>query len=72
MNEHNANVDAHRLRALVVEDEWPARNYLVELIEAKKAAGTALLGIFHDIDVRDRVATRIVDVTGFATRRDAA
>ena len=26
--------DARRLRALVVEDEWPTRNYLVELIEA--------------------------------------
>ncbi len=48
------------------------RAAVVELIEAKKAAGTALLGIFHDLDVRDRVATRIVDVTGFATRRDAA
>ena len=48
------------------------RAAVIELIEAKKAAGTALLGIFHDIDVRDRVATRIVDVTGFATRRDAA
>jgi len=48
------------------------RTAVVELIEAKKAAGTALLGIFHDIDARDRVATRIVDVTGFASRRDAA
>ena len=48
------------------------RAAVVELIDAKKAAGTALLGIFHDIDVRDRVATRIVDVGGFATRRDAA
>ncbi len=27
-----------RLRALVVEDEWPARNYLVELIEASGLA----------------------------------
>lgn len=26
--------DAPHLRALVVEDEWPARNYLVELIES--------------------------------------
>jgi hypothetical protein len=26
--------DARRLRALVVEDEWPTRNYLVELIES--------------------------------------
>jgi alpha-D-ribose 1-methylphosphonate 5-triphosphate synthase subunit PhnL len=48
------------------------RAAVVELIEAKKAAGTALLGIFHDLDVRDLVATRIVDVTGFAARREAA
>ena len=27
-----------RLRALVVEDEWPARNYLVELLEASGLA----------------------------------
>ena len=26
------------LRALVVEDEWPARNYLVELLETSRAA----------------------------------
>ena len=49
------------------------RAAVVELIEAKKAAGTALLGIFHDGDVRDLVATRIVDVGGFgATGRAAA
>jgi DNA-binding LytR/AlgR family response regulator len=29
---------APRLRTLVVEDEWPARNYLVELIEGSKLA----------------------------------
>ena len=28
----------NRLRALVVEDEWPARNYLVELIESSGLA----------------------------------
>ena len=27
-----------RLRALVLEDEWPARNYLVQLIEATQLA----------------------------------
>jgi len=26
------------LRALVVEDEWPARNYLVELLESSGLA----------------------------------
>jgi alpha-D-ribose 1-methylphosphonate 5-triphosphate synthase subunit PhnL len=44
------------------------RAAVVDLIEAKKAAGTAIVGIFHDDDVRERVATRIVDVTRFAAR----
>ena len=30
--------EAQRLRALVVEDEWPTRNYLVELIEGTRLA----------------------------------
>jgi two-component system, LytTR family, response regulator LytT len=30
--------DVAPLRALVVEDEWPARNYLVELLEMSRAA----------------------------------
>jgi len=33
-----ADVQDTRLRALVVEDEWPARNYLVELLHASKLA----------------------------------
>lgn len=47
------------------------RAAVVDLIEAKKAAGTAIVGIFHDEDVRERVATRIVDVTRFAPARAA-
>jgi alpha-D-ribose 1-methylphosphonate 5-triphosphate synthase subunit PhnL len=42
------------------------RAAVVDLILAKKRRGTALLGIFHDEDVRDRVADRIVDVTRFS------
>ncbi|PLX38258.1 MAG: phosphonate C-P lyase system protein PhnL [Hyphomicrobiales bacterium] len=42
------------------------REAVVRLIDEKKAAGTAILGIFHDEDVRDRVADRVVDVTRFA------
>lgn len=42
------------------------RAAVVQLIEASKRAGVAILGIFHDEDVRDRVADRIVDVTAFA------
>lgn len=48
------------------------REAVVELMEAKKAAGVGLLGIFHDADVRDRVASRIVDVSAFAAGRAAA
>ena len=33
--------DAPRLRALIVEDEWVARNYLAELLEASRLAETA-------------------------------
>ncbi|HEV8548925.1 MAG TPA: hypothetical protein VGQ57_07855 [Polyangiaceae bacterium] len=32
------HADGARLRALVVEDEWPARNYLVELLEGTGVA----------------------------------
>jgi alpha-D-ribose 1-methylphosphonate 5-triphosphate synthase subunit PhnL len=42
------------------------RAAVVDLIETKKRRGVALIGIFHDEDVRDRVADRIVDVTAFA------
>jgi len=48
------------------------RAVVVELIREKKAAGTALLGIFHDQDVRAEVADRIIDVSEFAATRDAA
>ena len=37
-----------------------------------KANGTALLDIFHDADVRDAVADRIIDVSRFATAAVAA
>ena len=48
------------------------RDVVVELIAAKKATGVALLGIFHDLDVRDAVADRVIDVTAFAAGRIAA
>jgi alpha-D-ribose 1-methylphosphonate 5-triphosphate synthase subunit PhnL len=44
------------------------RDVVVAMIAEKKAAGVALLGIFHDEDVRQQVADRIVDVTAFAPR----
>jgi alpha-D-ribose 1-methylphosphonate 5-triphosphate synthase subunit PhnL len=47
------------------------RDAVVDLITARKAAGTAFVGIFHDEDVRVRVADRIIDVAGFAARQAA-
>ena len=47
------------------------RAVVVEMIAEKKRAGVALLGIFHDEEVRIEVADRIVDVTLFAPRKAA-
>ncbi|MEL6819538.1 MAG: phosphonate C-P lyase system protein PhnL [Pseudomonadota bacterium] len=47
------------------------RQVVIEMIAAKKAQGVALLGIFHDADVRDAVADTIVDVTQFTSRQAA-
>ena len=48
------------------------RAVVVELIAEKKAKGTALIGIFHDEEVRDAVADRILDVSAFSPRKAAA
>lgn len=48
------------------------RAVVVEMIRAKKAAGVALLGIFHDEEVREAVADRILDVSQFSPRKAAA
>jgi DNA-binding LytR/AlgR family response regulator len=40
--------ESGRLRALVVEDEWPTRNYLVELIEATRVA--AVVGAVASVE----------------------
>ena len=47
------------------------RDVVCEMIEAKTAAGTAVLGIFHDAAVRERIATRIIDVSAFSARKAA-
>ncbi|MHB0951314.1 MAG: phosphonate C-P lyase system protein PhnL [Allorhizobium sp.] len=48
------------------------RAVVVEMIQAKKAAGVAMLGIFHDEEVREAVADRILDVSEFSPRKAAA
>lgn len=41
------------------------RDTVLELIVEAKARGTALVGIFHDVDVRDAAADRQIDVSTF-------
>ncbi len=47
------------------------RAVVIDLINEKKKTGVAILGIFHDEDVRDAVADRVIDVTHFAGRSAA-
>lgn len=60
--------------ALMLLDEPTAsldaanRAAVVGLINERKAQGKALLGIFHDEDVRNRVADRLIEITSFAPR----
>ncbi|AVA19867.1 MULTISPECIES: phosphonate C-P lyase system protein PhnL [unclassified Rhizobium] len=60
LDEPTASLDA-RNRAVVVD-----------MIEEKKKAGVALLGIFHDEEVREAVGSRILDVSQFSPRKSAA
>jgi alpha-D-ribose 1-methylphosphonate 5-triphosphate synthase subunit PhnL len=61
-------------RDIVLLDEPTAaldavnRDVVVALMGEAKARGATLLGIFHDDDVRARVADRTVDVSSFAAR----
>ncbi|MCS0501436.1 phosphonate C-P lyase system protein PhnL [Ancylobacter mangrovi] len=54
MDEPTASLDAANSRVVV------------ELIGEKKRAGVAILGIFHDAQVREAVCDRVIDVTEFA------
>ena len=47
------------------------REVVIELIEDCKSRGAAVLGIFHDDDVRTRVADRIIDVARFQPKAAA-
>jgi alpha-D-ribose 1-methylphosphonate 5-triphosphate synthase subunit PhnL len=42
------------------------RAVVVDLIDAKKSAGVAMLAIVHDDEIRHAIADRVVDVTTFA------
>lgn len=41
------------------------RQTVIELIQEAKERGTAIVGIFHDTEVRDAVATRLLDMDRF-------
>ena len=47
------------------------REVVLTLIEAAKARGAAIVGIFHDAAARNRVCDRVVDVTAFTPERAA-
>ena len=65
-------------RPLLLLDEPTAsldaenRAVVAELVREKLRAGAGVLGIFHDSEMRDAVATRVVDVTRFAPQARAA
>ncbi len=61
---------AHPYPALLLDEPTASldpvnREVVLSLIEAAKARGAAIIGIFHDAGARDRVCDRVVDVTGF-------
>lgn len=64
-------------RPLLLLDEPTAsldadnRRVVVELIGERKRRGIAMIGIFHDEDVREAVADRIVDIRNFAASQAA-
>ncbi|MEN3794084.1 phosphonate C-P lyase system protein PhnL [Fulvimarina sp. MAC3] len=48
------------------------REVVCQMIEERRVSGTAILGIFHDGDVRAALAPRFIDVSHFSSRRKAA
>ena len=62
---------AHPYPALLLDEPTASldaanRDTVLDLILEAKARGAAIVGIFHDADVRDRVADRTLDVSRFA------
>ncbi len=64
---------AHAYPALLLDEPTASldatnRETVLFLIEEAKASGAAIVGIFHDIAARERVADREVDVAAFTPR----
>ena len=65
---------AHSYHALLLDEPTASldatnRETVLSLIEEAKAGGAAIVGIFHDLDARVRVADREIDVTRFTPGR---
>ncbi len=63
----------HEYPALLLDEPTASldpvnREVVLTLIEAAKARGAAIVGIFHDAGARERVCDRLIDVTAFAPR----
>lgn len=61
---------AHTYPALLLDEPTASldaqnRQTVLTLIEEAKAGGAAIVGIFHDLEARQRVADREIDVTAF-------
>jgi len=61
---------AHAYPALLLDEPTASldaanRDTVLDLIDEAKARGAAIIGIFHDVAARDRVADREVDVSQF-------
>ncbi len=64
---------AHTYPALLLDEPTASldatnRETVLSLIEEAKAGGAAIVGIFHDLEARARVADREIDVTAFTPR----
>ncbi|GAA5066713.1 phosphonate C-P lyase system protein PhnL [Roseibacterium beibuensis] len=64
---------AHAYPALLLDEPTASldatnRETVLSLIEEAKAGGAAIIGIFHDLDARERVADREIDVSVFTPR----
>lgn len=67
---------AHRYPVLLLDEPTASldaqnRETVLSLIEEAKAEGVAIVGIFHDLEARERVADRAIDVSVFTPRKIA-
>ncbi|MEM6382772.1 MAG: phosphonate C-P lyase system protein PhnL [Pseudomonadota bacterium] len=66
---------AHKYPALLLDEPTASldaknRDTVLSLIEEAKADGAAIVGIFHDLEARARVADREVDISDFTPKAE--